>query len=1106
MRTLLIANRGEIAIRIARAASELGIATVAVHPADDAESLHVRRADGAVLLPGRGVKAYLDIPRLVEAARAAGCDAVHPGYGFLSENAAFARALAAARIRFVGPDPDTLDAFGHKGRARALAANLGIPVLRGTRDATTVDEIAAFLDSLGPQGAVVIKAIAGGGGRGMRVVRTAADVDAAFAACAAEAQAAFGNGALYVEEYWPRARHLEVQIAGDGSGHVSHLWERECSLQRRHQKLVEMAPSPTLAPFVRDTLLASAVELAQAVRYRGLGTIEFLVGEDGSFAFLEANPRLQVEHTVTEAITGLDLVQAQLRLASGASLDAVGLAQADVPPPHGVAVQVRVNLETLGADGDVRPSSATLTAYEPPSGPGIRVDGCGYAGYAPHPQFDSLLAKLIVHAPDAASAVRKVLRALSEFRIEGPATNIGFLQNLLSLPEVQRNEIHTGLVAERLPELLAESNHPRLYFVARTKSGAGGLPEPATPDFVRATQDTKTEKDAPAGSVGLNARLTGSVARLAVAAGDTVRPGQTVLVLEALKMEHLIAADTSGIVRRIDVREGDVVREGQALLYVEPGDGAATAAHAATEHDPDHIRPDLAEALDRLAQVEDAARPDAVARRRKRGQRTARENVADLCDPGSFQEYGVLALAAQRHRSTVDELIRISPADGFVCGTATINAGAVGVERARAAVMAYDFTVFAGTQGLANHAKLDRLLEIAAKWRLPVVLFGEGGGGRPNDFSDEHGVGGLDTTSFRNFAALSGLVPTIAIVSGRCFAGNAALVGACDVIVATENTNLGMGGPAMIEGGGLGRFAPEEVGPIDVQWANGVVDVRVPDEAAAVAAAKQYLGYFQGPTAGWSAGDPRELRHLVPENRRQVYDVRAVIRALADTGSVLELRGGFGTGVVTALVRVEGRPLGLVANNPLHLGGAIDAPASDKMARFLQLCDAFDLPVLSLCDTPGFMVGPESEKTAMVRHTARLFAIGASLDVPFLTIVLRKGYGLGAQAMTAGHFHAPLFTVAWPTGEFGAMGLEGAVRLGFSKQLDAIADPQARELRFREMVDSLYERGKAISTASFLEIDGVIDPAESRRWIVRGLDAAPPRARTGRKRPFVDPW
>jgi acetyl-CoA carboxylase carboxyltransferase component len=520
--------------------------------------------------------------------------------------------------------------------------------------------------------------------------------------------------------------------------------------------------------------------------------------------------------------------------------------------------------------------------------------------------------------------------------------------------------------------------------------------------------------------------------------------------------------------------------------------------------DAPSIPPSLAELQQRLAATTDAARPEAVAKRRKTGQRTVRENIADLVDDGSFVEYGALALAAQRQRHAIEELVKVSPADGIVCGIGTVNRGAFDDDRARTMVLAYDYTVFAGTQGGMSHKKLDRMLALAAQWRVPVVLFAEGGGGRPNDV-DLPTVAGLDTPSFLGFAALSGLVPRVGIASGRCFAGNAALLGCCDVIIATEDSTIGMGGPAMIEGGGLGTFKPEEVGPIGMQTKNGVVDVRVRDEAEAVAVAKKYLAFFQGKTTPWACADQTTLRSALPERRRRAYKIRPIIDTIADEGSVLELRRDFGRSIVTSLARLEGRPVGLVANDPYHLGGAVDSDAADKAARFFQLCDAFGLPIVSLCDTPGFMVGPPVEATAAVRHVSRMFVAAASLSVPLFTVVLRKGYGLGAQAMSGGHFHASFFTVSWPTGEFGGMNLEGAVRLGLKKELEAIEDPEAREQAFQGMVAMAYERGKAINMASLLEIDAVIDPAETRVWLVRGLRSAPAAAPTERRR-FVDTW
>jgi len=595
--------------------------------------------------------------------------------------------------------------------------------------------------------------------------------------------------------------------------------------------------------------------------------------------------------------------------------------------------------------------------------------------------------------------------------------------------------------------------------------------------------------------------LAGTVVSVDAGPGDPVVAGASLLVLESMKMEHVVTAEAAGVVAAVRTEVGATVAPGDVLVEVDEGAAPAVepAADRAVAPAGDGIRADLAEVLARHEVVLDPARPEAVARRRRTGSRTARENVEDLVDPGSFVEYGPLLIAAQRRRRSVDELVRATPADGLVAGIGRVDGRPT-------AVLSYDYTVLAGTQGSWNHEKKDRLFEVIERLRLPVVFFAEGGGGRPGD-TDVPGVAGLDVMAFHLWARLSGLVPMVGITSGRCFAGNAAILGSCDVVIATEGSNIGMGGPAMIEGGGLGVFAPEEVGPLDVQVANGVVDVPVADEAEAVAVARRYLSYFAGPVGEWSCADQAELRGVVPQNRLRVYDVRRAIELLADSGSVLELRAGFAPGMVTALARIEGRPVGVVANNPMHLGGAIDAVGSDKAARCLQLCDAFDLPLLFLCDTPGFMVGPASEEQAAVRHMSRLFVTGANLTVPFGTIVLRKAYGLGAQAMAGGSLKAPLFCVSWPTGEFGGMGLEGAARLGYRRELDAIADPSEREAAFEKIVADMYERGKALNAAPYFEFDDVIDPADSRRWVATAFAAAPPPPpRTGKKRPFVDTW
>jgi acetyl-CoA carboxylase carboxyltransferase component len=614
----------------------------------------------------------------------------------------------------------------------------------------------------------------------------------------------------------------------------------------------------------------------------------------------------------------------------------------------------------------------------------------------------------------------------------------------------------------------------------------------------------------------LVAPFTGTVVATPAATDARVAAGAPVVVIEAMKMEHEIVAEHDATVVELHVGIGDTVREGQTLATItSDGHGAGTPA---TETDilQSQERPDLQAVLERHALTTDARRPDAVANRRAQGRRTARENLSDLLDDGSFVEYGPLVFAAQEQRRSRRELIERTPADGLVGGVGAIAGQPV-------AALSYDYTVLAGTQGMRNHLKMDRLFEIAERRRLPVVLFAEGGGGRPGDV-DMPIVAGLDCRAFQYFAQLSGLVPLVGIASGYCFAGNAALLGCCDVVIATEDSSIGMGGPAMIEGGGLGVFAPGEVGPIEVQWSNGVVDLRVPDDAAAVTTAKRYLSYFARPAhdAGGAGGrgpggpggpaarvpDQTRLRDLIPAQRKRVYAVRDVIDGLFDEDSVLELRRGFGAGMVTALARVDGRALGVIANDPAHLGGAIDADGADKAARFEALCDAFGLPLLFLADTPGFMVGPESEKTATVRHFSRMFVIGANLSVPTGTVVLRKGYGLGAQAMAGGSFKAPLFCVGWPTAEFGAMGLEGAVRLGMRRELEAIEDSAQRERAYEAMVAAAYERGRGLGMASYFEIDDVIDPADTRRWIATLFDDAAPRwwETPGKRRSQVDTW
>ncbi|MGC1151747.1 carboxyl transferase domain-containing protein [Mycobacterium sp.] len=1061
---LLIANRGEIALRIIRTATELGLATVAVYADDDADSPHVHAADEAIGLPGSGPAAYLDHAAILAAAKESAARLIHPGYGFLSEQPAFARECEAAGYTFVGPDAAALELFGNKSSARRAAVAAGMPVLPATDGPSSVEDIRAFASA--HDGGVVIKALAGGGGRGMRIVHSADQIDDAYRQCAAEAELGFGDRAVFAEAHLVDARHIEVQIVAAPSGPATRalaLGDRDCSIQRRHQKLIEIAPAQGLSEELRRELHAAAARLCARADYRGLATVEFLVA-DGQFVFLEVNPRIQVEHTVTEETTGLDLVAVQLVIARGASFDELGLPVGMIADgtdvvgepalAQGISIQARVNMETLAADGSVSPTAGTLAVFSPPTGPGIRVDTHGCPGYTPSPWYDSLLAKVITHVRSSSfpAAVRKTQTALGEFRIEGIRTNIGLLREVLSSGRLQSGSVTTSFVDDNVAVLVSAQQS------MRAESRVASL-------------------ELHPGEEALRAQLAGTVIEVAPE-GAEFPAGAQLVVLEAMKMQHVLTAPAAVRTVRTLVTPGQVVGTGDPLVvFTRTGEGAR--AERTGHLDLERTRADLAEVHRRHLLTLDDGRPAAIAKRHKQNRRTARENIADLVDPGSFVEYGALTVAAQRSRRSEEDLIANTPADGLVAGIAKIGC-------VEAVVLSYDYTVLAGTQGMRNHAKTDRVLDLAARRKLPVVLFAEGGGGRPGD-TDLGNVAGLDVPTFRALGALSGHVPLVSVVSGRCFAGNAALAGVCDVIIATPDANIGMGGPAMIEGGGLGEYRPEDIGPIGVQRRNGVVHLVARDEAQAVSLARQYLSYFHCRLDDWEAPDPRQARHVVPENRLRAYDVRHAIDAVADVGSVLELRADYGVGVVTAFVRVEGVAFGLLANSSHHLGGAIDAEAADKIADFLTLCESAGLSIISLCDTPGFMVGPDAEVDAAVRRMSRLFIVGARLTVPFGMIILRKGYGLGAMAMAGGSFHAPEFTVAWPTGEIGGMGLEGAVRLGFSKELAAVTDPIERQNLFDKLVEAAYQHGKALTSATTFELDDVIDPAETRGWIIRLL-------------------
>ncbi|MYD80764.1 MAG: carbamoyl-phosphate synthase large subunit [Gammaproteobacteria bacterium] len=1133
IRKLLIANRGEIAVRIQRTAMEMGIQTLGVGPADDSKSLHLFTVDESVELTGTGPAAYLDSNQVVELAKSHSCDAIHPGYGFLAENAEFAEACEQADLIFVGPSSKSLKLFGDKLQARELAASSGVPVLPASTTIESPEDAIEFFKDLPSESSMILKAIAGGGGRGMRVVSSVDEIEQAVVRGGAEALASFGSGKLFAELYVPDALHIEIQVLADRHGNVSQIGERDCSIQRRHQKVVEVAPSPQLSGELRTRIQDAAVSIARGSNYDHIGTFEFLVdgsdlSEESPFYFIEANPRIQVEHTVTEEVTGVDLVRTQLHVASGATLQSLGLDQNNAPDGRGSAMQLRINLERMQEDGVAISRSGLISEFEPASGPGIRVDTYGYEGYETSNLYDSLIAKLVVFsgAPRFDDLIRRARRALTEFRIAGVETNLDFLANILEHPKILSGNMRTRFIEEHTADLV-KSREPIPRIAEPLKAHLAGAKVDADDPLAVLTEgrrqreqersDKQPEVVYAKGLVPVRAAMQSTILSLTVSAGRKVVKGQEVILLNAMKMEHVVKAPVSGTISEILIAEGDAVPEDTVLLVVQEGQVEGELDTVEDTKDLDVLRPDLAEVERRRAFTTDSSRKKQTEKRHGQGGRTARENIYDLADDGTFVQYGSLAIGQGLH-GTIDELLDYAPSDGLVMGLGHVNGDKFDESRSRCVLMSYDYSVLAGSQGGMNHKMMDRMFQTAEKLQSPLVLFTEGGGGRAGGGSRAarpgrggsraiSGGGGLNTPSWTLLSKLHGRVPVVGVNAGFCFAGNAVLLGCCDVIIATANSSIGIGGPAMIEGGGLGVYSPEEVGPMSVQIPSGVVDIAVEDEAEAVVATKKYLSYFQGPIDTWKANDQRLLRHVIPENRLRVYDIRELIRILADKDSVLELRPEFGTAMITSFIRIEGRPVGVIANNPAVISGAIDSPAADKAARFMKTCDAFQIPLLLLCDCPGIMVGPEVEKTGLVRHSARMFVIGANIRVPTYMVILRKSYGLGGQAMGGGNHRLPAFVVAWPTSEFGGMGLEGQVKLGQRARLEAITDLKERTTAYENMVKAAYDRGKGLNAGHVFEVDDVIDPADTRKWLMAGMKAgAPLESETQYRTPLIDVW
>jgi acetyl/propionyl-CoA carboxylase alpha subunit/acetyl-CoA carboxylase carboxyltransferase component len=1098
LKRVLIANRGEIAVRIARAAAGLGIESVAVYSPADARGLHTKVATTAMAI-GAGaadpVAPYLDIDALIAAARSSGCDSVHPGYGFLSENPAFARRCLAEGLTFVGPPAEALELFGDKVKARALAASLGVPTVAGSDGALASAEAAAeAAEAVGYP--VMLKAAAGGGGRGMRRVDTPAELAGALARCRSEAEAAFGDGAVFLEKLLDRPRHIEVQVLADAKGGIIHLWERDCSVQLRNQKVVEIAPAAGLEPALRERILADAVRLAKAGGYVNAGTVEFLVSpEAGAHVFIECNPRIQVEHTVTEEVTGVDLVEAQFRIAAGETLAGLGLGAP--PPARGYAVQARVTATGAG----------TLDGYMEPGGPGVRVDSCGYAGLTPPPHFDPMFAKVIARSASAgtlASAVERCERALGEFHIAGLPTNLGQLRAILAEPSVAAGDARTTLLSER-PELaspaLAAPPSPAASLLGSTsarKAAGEAAPPPALP--------------LEGGEEGVESPMGGSVVEVAVAVGSSVAAGDTLMVVSAMKMETSVTAPVAGVVTRLAALEaGSAVVAGQTVAAIAPV--ADAGAHAAPRtYGEDSWAPTMGQvaalqqiALDRFGPD---TRDPGVIRQRARQKLTCRERIDLLLDPGSFREVGSLAGFAS-----------YDPDGGIADFTPANHVGGWGgVEGRRTIVCADDFTSRGGHSDGAIGQKSRYLDELSLEYRCPSVrlLDGSSGGGSvasmvpkqaaEGEASVRESSGAIKAGAPRvsggggsflpghlgseMYAEQLGSVPVVNLLLGSVVGIGAAkaVLGHFSVMV-RDIAQLFVAGPPVVAHAMGYEITKEELGDWRIHCRNGAVDNLAESEADAVAQTKRFLSYL--PPSVWDApprtacDDPADRREeelftIVPRKRTTTFDMRRAIRLMADKGSFFEIGPLWGADQITGLARFNGIPVGIMASDSRHEnGGALTADGCDKLRRLSDLCDLFHLPIVNLVDNPGFAVGLEHEIAGTIRKGGEWMIAFSQVSVPIFTVIMRRSFGVAGNNYATPKASASA-RVVWPAADVGGIPPEGGIEAAYKRQLAEAADPAALRAEIGARIESV--RGP-VGPLNRFQMEEMIDPRDTRAWI-----------------------
>ena len=1115
---VFISNRGEIAIRIAKSATVLGVESVGVYPAIDALSLHTRGMTEShqIGTAEDAVGAYLNAEALVQTAKASGCDCLHPGYGFLSENAVFAELCAAEGITFIGPPPAALSLFGNKVRARALAESLGIPVVPGSAEPIgSVREAENLANELGYP--VMLKAAAGGGGRGLRVVERAEQLAEAFARCRSEAQAAFGNGSVFIEQLVARPRHIEVQILADSHANVVHLHERDCSVQLRHQKVVEVAPAPNLDADLREQMLTDAITLVQAAAYVNAGTVEFLVSpETGEYFFIECNPRIQVEHTVTEQVTGIDLVEAQFHIAAGATLTSLGLGdQHAVGAPRGFAVQARV----------VATSTGRLTAYKEPSGVGIRVDACGYLGYAPPPQFDPLLAKLICTSGAYAAAIERTLHALDEFHIGGLQTNVHQLRAILSHPPVQAGDARTSLLTEA-PEIIsgsfsaAEGSPLALLEQQAAKMGKTGGAALSSVQSFQSSATRMSALEVAEGQETVECPLESAVAEIRVREGDTVSLGDTLLVVSAMKMETMLTASCAGLVTAMQpLQVGDTVAAGQVVAVVSPApDRSQLSPHIKSEQPWRSMLEEVRVLQDFAKQrLEPGSDDPGVVRQRARGKLTCRERILLVLDEGSFREVGSVAGFA-----SYDE-------EGVITGFTPANSvGGWGkIDRRSVIVCADDFTSRGGHADGAIAAKSGYLDRLATEMRAPSLrlLDGSSGGGSvaamvpaQKKEGESHakessgaikagrprvaGGGGSYLPGHLGSTMYTEQLSTIPVVN--LLLGSVVGIGAAKAVLGhfsvmvRDIAQLFVAGPPVVTHAMGYDITKEELGGWHIHCTNGSVDNLAESEQEAMAMTRTFLSYLPSsvyeapPVRVPDASDPidrreEELATLIARKRTTTFDIRKAVRLMADKDSFFEIGPLWGTDQVTGFVRFNGHPLGVIASDSQHVnGGALTADGCDKLTRHLDVCDLFHIPILNLIDNPGFAVGIEHEIAGTIRKGAEWMIAFAQVQVPIFTVLMRRSFGVAGNNYATPRSR-PSVRVVWPAADVGGIPPEGGIEAAYKRQLADAEDPVA----LRAELDARIESARGpLGPLNKFQMEEMIDPRDTRRYICEWVENA----------------